>query len=126
MFFGNIDKGLATTIVLLVAAIIEVILFVALLFNIAKKAKQNRNNYQAANMFDNSPSDFSNSSFEETSTPETFDNNLNDLAVPGVMINQETSFDSDNLMEMQKNDTLNIQDIDLFFNTLINMIFVKK
>jgi hypothetical protein len=164
MLLGNIDKEQVTTIVLIVAGVIEGILLIALLLNIAKRSKTKKNNMQAMNMFDNSPTGYdysvqtqpaaynydtsqtqtyadpnintydatsdnsmnydANASISPDQSNMVYDNNLvnsstdtleapanpevMDSGIPSMDYNQETSFDSDNLMEMQKNDTLNV------------------
>ena len=136
MLLGNIDKGLATTIVLIVAGVLEGLLLLALLSNLHKKAKASKTRKQAMNMFDNTPttSSYDFSYQEQTPTPDAslnnnYDNSMNqdmtaiaamDSGIPSMDYNQDmtastdynqdSTFDSDNLMDMQMNDTLNIQD----------------
>ncbi len=142
--FGNIDKDQVTTIVLIVAGVIEAILLIALIVNLSKRSKSKQSNMEAMGMFDNSPTSYSYQepqqyNYDTTPAPEvvptpepmtpvapdtSMDMNTSvenpepvmsdpipmDSGIPSMDYNQETSFDSDNLMAMQKNDTLDVPD----------------
>ncbi len=127
----NISKGQATTIVLIIAGIIEVLLLLALIKNLSKKGKNNNIVVGDVNGFDGSQQ---NQSYDYTyqepiPAPEpTFNNNVNqdmnnvamaDSAIPSMDFSQDISmndnsidstFSGENLMNMQMNDTLDIPD----------------